>query len=837
MKRKLIACFTILVLTISGLVAMPATAAPAQSEEGKIRLISGLNIMTGDPDGNFRLEDTITRAEFTKVAIAASDYRNAVAAGLAVSPYADVSYQHWAAPYIKLAASNKLVNGYVDSTFRPDNNISFEEAVTIALKLLGYTNEDFGSSWPYGQIGLAGNLKLTDGVACSLGEAMTRRDVVNLLYNLLDTEKKGSRDKYITTFDCTITENVVIIATNSEDSSINAHKVYTSAGTFEIDDRFDRSCVGRTGDLIVQNTDEVLYFSPYEQIVTEYGVDAVVGADLILDGKMPDLDDNFTVYNKSQKSTYQNIVSITNAGSRFVTYADSNGSLEYAFLYDNDIKSADVKDLEKYVVYSKLNNAIIAYQNGTITQIPVTDATDAYRDNQRSTYGSLKAGLELGDVVYVKRDGKNNVDYISVEDGNVEGPVTVSAADWSASFGDLSAMTVMRDGKKVAADELQVNDIAYHSADLNMIFAYSDKITGIYDSAAPNKDLPESVTVSGTVYQLESVEAFNKLSSNGSFSYGDTVTLLLGKNGAVADVIAPGSIDQTVHGYLTATGKKDYTNSTGESYSGYYISVVQADGKNYEYRAKSDYSSAVNSVVRVTFRDGLATASRQGGNQSISGTVNAAGEKLGSNPVASNVQILDVSTTRSDEPGSYTSTYLQRLDGISISSSDILYYERDSQNRINKLILNNITGDAAHYGIVTSAKSNVSDRSLSGSYTVDIGGSSYSLNSNNAVYQVGRGQAVKVTLNGNSISGLQRIEEVSGSITGVTQTAVVTGSKVSYPLASNVAVYRRTADYQYMLIPLSDIIGNDNVTLTAYIDKSPSSGGRVRVIVAADKLN
>ena len=135
-------------------------AADGYGDADTAALLSELNIMSGDPDGNLRLDDYVTRAEFSKIAVAASSYRNSVASSSAVSPFKDVPYSHWAAPYVKIAVTNGIVTGYPDATFRPDNYVTYEEAVTVCLKLLGYTSEDFGVSWPYGQTGMAANLKL-----------------------------------------------------------------------------------------------------------------------------------------------------------------------------------------------------------------------------------------------------------------------------------------------------------------------------------------------------------------------------------------------------------------------------------------------------------------------------------------------------------------------------------------------------------------------------------------------------------------------------------------------------------------------------------------------------
>ena len=170
---------------------LPCLSVSAVAGEQEIaNLLASMSIMNGYPDGELRLEQSVTRAEFSKIAIAASPYKNQVASSLSISPFGDVSYKHWAAPYVKLAVSNSLVTGYPDSTFRPDQTVLLEEAVTVMLKLLGYTNDDFGYSWPYGQLGLAENIGLLDDMSATVGTPMSRRDVMLLTYNLLTCSPK-----------------------------------------------------------------------------------------------------------------------------------------------------------------------------------------------------------------------------------------------------------------------------------------------------------------------------------------------------------------------------------------------------------------------------------------------------------------------------------------------------------------------------------------------------------------------------------------------------------------------------------------------------------------------
>ena len=123
------------------------TAAP-QFSENVAPLLAELKIMQGDPDGNLRLDDLVSRAECAKIAVASSSFRDMVAIGSKTSPFKDVTADNWAAPYVTVAVKNGLCKGYLDATFRPSGTVIYEEALTMFLRVLGYSEADFGSSWP-----------------------------------------------------------------------------------------------------------------------------------------------------------------------------------------------------------------------------------------------------------------------------------------------------------------------------------------------------------------------------------------------------------------------------------------------------------------------------------------------------------------------------------------------------------------------------------------------------------------------------------------------------------------------------------------------------------------
>ena len=122
--------------------------------------------------------------------VAASSYKDSVGQTSGVSPFRDVTRDHWAAGYVKLAADNGWVNGYTDGTFRPNENIRTEECAAALLRLLGYGPADLTGAYPDAQLSKYRALGLGDGVRRGQGEYLTRGDCMNIFYNLMESKTK-----------------------------------------------------------------------------------------------------------------------------------------------------------------------------------------------------------------------------------------------------------------------------------------------------------------------------------------------------------------------------------------------------------------------------------------------------------------------------------------------------------------------------------------------------------------------------------------------------------------------------------------------------------------------
>lgn len=827
MKKRLISGILAAAMTFS----LSAFAA-WDTDENVLSLLNELKIMQGDGNGDYRLEDSVSRAEFAKVVVAASAAKDTVATGLLISPFRDVKYTDWFAPYVQAAVSGGLCKGYIDGTFHPNDTVSYEEALTMLLKALGYTDDDFGVSWPYGQIGMAQSLEITKNVNSSMGEPLTRGQVARLVYNTLNTKQKNSVSKLIAIFDCKITEGVTIIASHNEDSSLGTDKIYTSIGILETNDNFNSDFVGRQGDIVTKNGDDFVAFTPRDQSEETYTVTNIIGKDLVLDGQIYDINENTTAYYKSQSMTYDTIAAKANKDDSVKIVKSSGGSVDCIVLIPNQSGITGVNNLDRYVIYSLLQNAVVCYKDGGFRQIDVKDTTTCYKDTMQSTYGAVKSDMEMGDILYVKMNG-DTVDYVSYEKGTMEGPVKVTSSSWMSQFATNASTQVMRDGNKVSSSSILTNDIVYFSKDLNMILAYTDKVTGIYESASPTKDAPTSIKLSGKEYKIESVEAFNALSSSGSFKIGDTITVLLGRSGEIAGVVTASETAATNKvGYVTGYGTKTFTNNLGQEYTGYYVRLAGTDGVESEYEVSNSGDRYMGYVCRVTFQNGKASIQKIGSSGGLSGSVSASGRTIGGVKVSESVKILDTVVSNSSyDSALYKRIYLQRLDGISINSANVLYYEKNSSGEITELILKDVTGDAYKYGIIESKNGSNEMGSVAESYTLNIDGSLYTYSQ--GIQGLGVRTPIQAVSDNSGIKSFNKLNNYSGNIEDLTHTTAMINN-TTYQLSESVIVYHINKSYDIQKITLDSAI-NGNYRLTAYYDKTESRGGRIRVIIAQDK--
>jgi len=126
----------------------------AYSPASAIQYLLDHGIASGYPDGSFKPERTINRAEFTKIVVGAvydAAKINECPALSSVSPFPDVSADDWFLPYTCTARRFGIMDGYPDGTFGPAREINTAEAAKIVAGAFGIsttTETQEGAAWP-----------------------------------------------------------------------------------------------------------------------------------------------------------------------------------------------------------------------------------------------------------------------------------------------------------------------------------------------------------------------------------------------------------------------------------------------------------------------------------------------------------------------------------------------------------------------------------------------------------------------------------------------------------------------------------------------------------------
>ncbi len=167
------------------------------------RILAALGIMVGDAEtGNFRPNDNILRSEMSKVAVYSVGLEEVAKGATHQTRFPDVVSNHWANGPINVADQQGMVIGDDVGTFRPDDNVLFQEAVTIMVRALGYEPKAATSGgYPTGYMVVASENQMLKGITATAASPATRGDVAQLVFNsltvnLMEQTGFGSNSSY-----------------------------------------------------------------------------------------------------------------------------------------------------------------------------------------------------------------------------------------------------------------------------------------------------------------------------------------------------------------------------------------------------------------------------------------------------------------------------------------------------------------------------------------------------------------------------------------------------------------------------------------------------------------
>lgn len=759
MKRKITALICALVM-ISNINALAAFSdVDTSSDVGNaVSQLSSLGIINGFSDGTFHPDETLTRAQFAKIAVHMLGEQGNAAARTANMVFSDVPKENWASGYINYIAEREIINGYPDGTFGANDTINYAQALTILIRLLGYDGEDVGYRWPDGYVSKADALGITKNMSFDKYESLTRANAAYLVYNTLLAEKK--ENSAIKLLSSSSVEDIVIYGDGEIDASLASGNIMTTKGAYKLANasNIKSSVYGRMGTLYLDGEGKATAFVP-------------------------------------KKETVRTAIIVSAAKNT------DSGKVEITFT----------------------ENAATRTESFGINA-PV------YYGGKSATLENAASELETGREALLFFSEGGIFERIYLKESSLEGPITITGSYSqiysSFNISNNSTLSVVRDGRKSTPESISMYDVVYYMRSNNTVYAYTDKITGIYEEAYPIKANVSSVLVAGREYQLSSQKAINKMNeSSASFDIGERVTLLFGRNGEVIDVVdmsASGNLDIAV---LTECYSEISTDANTNGKRTNYITLVLPQGDEVTYETDTDYKDYIGNVMRVSYSNGIARLSVVGHNQ-VCGEFDASVPSLDGHWLTSNCGILELTENIEGNRATVRKIDVKDIITTSLTKNQVIHAELTSGMKdISFLYVQNVTKADADFGVVTKRSGNRA--------TVLIGEQQKTFTTNLAI---SNGSAVEVvnTADGERVTALSKVG-AGTNVSGYSSGRIRVGSK-TYAVSDYVKIYGgRTAD-DYHTMSIDEMLDTDNVTsVTLYSDRSLGSGGIVRVIVLKTK--
>ena len=784
--KRLISCLLSAAL-LAGLLVFPPASASGSGGFSDIsdstvadaaEMLRLLGVVDGTGGGAFNPGGTLSRAEFCKMTVEIMGRGAEEPAQRNRTIFTDVGPTYWARGYVNLASSitnggttggTRLIMGVGDGTFRPNQAITYGEAVTILMRVLGYGSADVatGSNWYDGYVAVAQSSGLADGLSLGGAATLTRGQAAILFYNLLFTEPKGSDQVYLTTLGGSLEDNVVVLSTDATADDGTTGSVLTTSGTYKTDRvSFPGELNGTRGQLVLDKNKKLLAVLPEEgstfRSVTVMG-SPEANAIPVLGDETISVTLETPVYTSDEQaaSTYEKIWTSLRSGASLRLCFNSSGKLEYIYMPS---KSASVSD----------DNVLVAKNKPT---------------------------------------GSNN--------------------PFASLSGGKTPAQIYKNGIPAELSDLRQYDVGTYDKSSDTLFVSDLKLSGLYENAYPNAAAPSTVTVMGAeLTVLPSAQA-----DLAAFKVGDKVTLLLTTTGQVAGAVSPDVAKSNAVGVAEVKG----TTATIKLLDG----ILTLEGQTTYSEAAAAKLNGCLVTVSSYKRDYL-TLSKVNG-KDASTALNLTTNRMGTKELSAGARFFEqVSNGRLVE--------IDRSDITitSIPANKITYVGYDWAGRVDKLVLNDVTGDCYDYGMIyyrAAGYEESKDDGSEGSY--QNGEIRVTNGSGEHTYVVGSVDGAKTNRMGGVAGSLDQLDGKNrmaafmplNEATGIrraqfdTDAMLLTTNSMVIPISDKVECYNKTTGDWFKPGEDGDHKAALNLALafsddiTVYYDRSPEEGGKVRIVV------
>ena len=784
---------------VAGLLVLPPASAAGTSGFTDIadartadaaEMLRLLGVVDGTGGTSFKPGGTLTRAEFCKMTVEIMGRGGEEPAQRSRTIFTDVGPTYWARGYVNLASSitigggtgedasagTRLIMGVGDGTFQPNRAITYGEAVTILMRVLGYSDGDVatGTNWYDGYVGLGQSSGLADGLTISGGDNITRGQAAILFYNLLFTESKGGDQIYLTTLGGSLENNAIILSTNATADDGTTGSVLTTSGTYKTDRAtFDETLNGTRGQLVLDKEKKLLAVLPEEgstlRSVTVMGTPEA-NAIPVLGDETISVTLQTPVYKSDSQSadTYENVWTSLRSGTPLKLCFNGSGQLDY--------------------IYMSAGGAVVSDDNVLVAKNKPSGTSNPF-----------------------------------------------------ASLSDGKTPQIFKNGIPADLTDLRQYDVGTYDAGSNTLFVSDLKLTGLYENAYPNSNAPSTVTVMGAEFSVLP----SAIPDLAQFKVGDRMTLLLTTTGQVAGAVSTDVAKSNAVGVAKVTAGGEGSDGTAE--------ITLLDGL-ITLKGSTTGSEKLNGylVTVSSGRRGYLTLSRVNG-KGASGILNLTTGRVGTKALSEGARFFE-------QVGNGELVEIERSDITvdTVPANKITYVGYDWAGRVDKLVLDDVTGDRYDYGMIyyrPAGPQDVEDAVPDPDtgkvpQTYQNGEIRVTNGSGQQSYVVGSVEGAKSgryggiagsldTLNGkHRLAGYVPLTSADGIRRSQidTSTMVLTTNEMVLPISSQVQIYSEATGGWYTVS--KDASAKDNLEralafsndMTVYYDRTPGEGGKVRII-------
>ena len=430
-----------------------------------------LGVINGYTDGSFKPNDTVTRAEMAKmIYVLRTGNSDASAYNNDKTTFTDVN-GHWAAGYIKYCQSLGIIAGVSATQFKPDANVTAQEAAKMLLVTLGYDAQKaglVGINWASKTNALADENGLLEDVNTSFTSACPRQYAAQLIYNAIDAPTVVWRDDAYTTNNYGNGDNPTIGEKYMGLHSVEGILTYfqkedgkdTYNATVENITKKDGTALSGKNVIDEQNFSKIAkdFYSLknqkvkvlYKETDKVYGIFALTDSNTVLTGVVGDFGEDggkLKYDGKKYSLASKSSVYVNNQDAKatdVATWADKAEGIVKAYnataISNNDSAKVSRLDVEAFAV------AQVTYVGSDYINV-------SYKANNGVNYNpTFKTKLEADDVTYPSDLKKDDYVAVTADVNTADGNVGVTKLDLVTGKITTTKKNTTDDGYKITID-------------------------------------------------------------------------------------------------------------------------------------------------------------------------------------------------------------------------------------------------------------------------------------------------------------------------------------------------------------------------------------------------